>query len=116
MTDLTDKWKKGELPEGFYYVKDGENIIAEYLDGYFYNNGEPMTSFSGGVDKVLAPVPSYDEWQALIDLYKEADVIIKKSDKENIKLKSDCCTLAKKLLQVKPELRDWLEVNYGEYL
>lgn len=32
------------------------------------------------------------------------------------KLKTDCKTLAKKLLQVKPELRDWLEVNYGEYL
>ena len=28
----------------------------------------------------------------------------------------DCQTLAKKLLQVKPELREWLEVNYGEYL
>lgn len=28
----------------------------------------------------------------------------------------DCRTLAKKLLQVKPELREWLEVNYGEYL
>ena len=31
----------------------------------------------------------------------------------NDKLKADCKTLAKKLL---PELRDWLEVNYGEYL
>lgn len=64
MTDLTSQWKKGELPEGHYYVKDGENMIAEYLDGYFYNDGNPMTSFSGGVDKVLAPVPSYEEWVA----------------------------------------------------
>ena len=31
-------------------------------------------------------------------------------------LKNDCCTLAQKLLQVKPELREWLEVNYGKYL
>jgi hypothetical protein len=61
---LTEKWKKGELPEGFYYVKDGENMIAEYLDGYFYNNGEPMTSFSGGVDEIIAPVPTFDEWKA----------------------------------------------------
>ena len=64
MTDLTEKWKKGELPDGHYYVRDGENIIAELLDGYFYNNGEPMTSFSGGVDEILAPVPSYEEWKA----------------------------------------------------
>lgn len=65
MTDLTDKWKKGELPDGHYYVKDGENIIAELFDGYFYNDGQPMTSFSGGVDEVLAPVPSYEEYLAL---------------------------------------------------
>lgn len=58
---LTEQWKKGKLSEGHYYVKDGENMIAEYLDGYFYNNGEPMTSFSGGVDEVLAPVPTFDE-------------------------------------------------------
>lgn len=61
---LTEQWKKGELDEGFYYVKDGENTIAEYIDGYFYNNGQPMTSFSGGVDEVLAPVPSYEEWKS----------------------------------------------------
>lgn len=35
---------------------------------------------------------------------------------ENAKLKTECKTLAQKLLQVKPELREWLEVNYGEYL
>lgn len=62
--DLTEQWRKGELPVGYYYVKDGENMVAEYLDGYFYNNGNPMTSFSGGVDSVLAPVPSYEEWVA----------------------------------------------------
>ena len=28
----------------------------------------------------------------------------------------NACILARKLLQVKPELRDWLEVNYGVYL
>ena len=39
-----------------------------------------------------------------------------KLELENIKLKTDCKTLAQKLLQVKPELREWLEVNYGEYL
>ena len=67
MTDLTEQWKKGELPEGYYYVRDGENMIAEYLDGYFYNNAEPMTSFTGGVDEILAPVPSYDEWKAKLE-------------------------------------------------
>lgn len=36
--------------------------------------------------------------------------------KENDKLKTDCRTLAQKLLQVKPELREWLEINFKEYL
>lgn len=35
---------------------------------------------------------------------------------ENDKLKTDCRTLAQKLLQVKPELKGWLEKHYGEYL
>jgi hypothetical protein len=64
---LTEQWKKGELPEGHYYVKDGENMIAEYIDGYFYNDGNPMTSFSGGVDEIIAPVPSYEEWKGKDD-------------------------------------------------
>lgn len=115
MTDLTELWKKGELPDGWYWVKlipdfEDSDDIAFYTGGYFelYSDED--------IEQVLAPVPTFDEWQALIDLYKEADVIIKKSDKENIKIKSDCKTLARKLPQVKPELREWLEVNYGEYL
>lgn len=185
MSDFTEQWKKGELPEGHYYVKDSENIIAEYLDGYFYNNGQPMTSFSGGVDSVLEKVPSYEEWvylhkarndaheivesltqenQQLKELLKECKHIMSiekdfaschfEKDKlckllakinqalgeecelvgiekqvwestlnrsmmlqaENDKLKTDCRTLAKKLLQVKPELREWLEINFKGYL
>ena len=71
MTDLTKQWKNGELPEGHYYVKDGENMIAEYLDGYFYNDGNPMTSFSGGVDSVLEKVPSYEEYTELKEELKD---------------------------------------------
>lgn len=42
--------------------------------------------------------------------------LVDKVETENTKLKTDCRTLAQKLLQVKPELREWLEVNYKEYL
>lgn len=84
---LTEQWKKGELDEGFYYVKDGENTIAEYIDGYFYNNGQPMTSFSGGVDEVLAPVPSYDEWVYLHKARNDAHEIVESLTQENQQLK-----------------------------
>jgi hypothetical protein len=87
MTDLTEQWKKGELPEGFYYVKDGENMIAEYLDGYFYNNGEPMISFSGGVDEILAPVPSYEELQNINKAVNECMAANIKLVEENKQIK-----------------------------
>lgn len=87
MTDLTEQWKKGELPNGHYYVKDGENIIAELLDGYFYNDGQPMTSFSGGVDEVLAKVPNYEEYLSLTYAKEEDEGIIAEYEAENIKLK-----------------------------
>lgn len=84
---LTEQWKKGELPEGHYYVKDGENMIAEYLDGYFYNDGNPMTSFNGGVDEVIAPVPPYEVYKELIDGRKLLREYIKDITNENAQLK-----------------------------
>lgn len=35
---------------------------------------------------------------------------------KSLKLADDCITLAQKLLQVKPDLKEWLEKHYGEYL
>lgn len=50
MTNLTEKWRKGELPEGWYYVKGNraEGIYAytaEYLNNmYRPRNGEKLLS------------------------------------------------------------------------
>ena len=86
MTDLTDKWKKGEL-SGDYWC---EITLSPYPEQVYL-----PTCDNDIIVEVLAPVLSF---------------------KEQEKLKSDCKTLARKLLRVKPELRGWLEVNYGEYL
>ena len=102
MTDLTEQWKKGELPEGHYYVKDGENIIAELLDGYFYNDGQPMTSFTGGVDEVIEQVPSYDEWKAKLE--------------ENAQLKEMLKEYKKQLSEIKDAYIDLTtQDEYGSY-
>lgn len=63
-----------------------------------------------------APVPSYDEWVYLHKARNDAHEIVESLTQENQQLKTDCKNLAQKLLQVKPELRDWLEVNFKEYL
>ena len=75
---LTEQWKKGELPYGRYYVElayNGNSIImAEYwwdktltLDDHQYSREE--------VKRILAPVPSYDEWQASYNCMLENEVL-----------------------------------------
>lgn len=81
MTNLTEQWKKGELEEGNYYIKDkyGNFIIAQYLPDYDYDHQDGYC-FEGyrwcalgfdyddleqdSVAEVLAPVPSYEEWKS----------------------------------------------------
>lgn len=64
MTDLTEQWKKGELPEGWYYViKTGDVEMLEYSCNCFLAVDVPL--IDNEVTEVLAPVPSYEEWKAL---------------------------------------------------
>lgn len=67
MTDLTEKWKSGELEKGAYYVKDerGNVYIDEYDDEYSCGYYLRTCFSSDCVSEVLAPVPSYEELQSL---------------------------------------------------
>lgn len=79
MTDLTDKWKKGELIEGKKYYCESKNIVdifeAECCckgqndewwklknEKYCFNNVYHKNDI-----KVLAPVPSCEEWHAKLE-------------------------------------------------
>ena len=75
---LTEQWKQGELPYGRYYVElayNGNSIImAEYwwdktltLNDHQYSREE--------VKRILAPVPSYEEWQASYNCMLENEVL-----------------------------------------
>lgn len=87
MTNLTDKWKQGELPEGWYYVKGNraEGIYA-YTAEYLNNMYRPRNG-----EKIIEQVPSYEEWQAKLE--------------ENTKLK-DLLKECRKPLEVLAEKRD----------
>ena len=63
MTNLTDKWKKGELPSGWYCVKGSraEGIYA-YTAEYLNNMYRPRNS-----ERIVEQVPSYEEWQAKLE-------------------------------------------------
>lgn len=72
MTDLTEQWKKGELPVGEYYLlyKDGWTTDREYYDWANVYGRVTEKGFStdpNDIEKVLAPVPSYEEWQAKLE-------------------------------------------------
>lgn len=86
MTNLTEKWRKGELPSGWYWVEGSraEGIYAynaEYLNNmYRPRNGE----------RIIEKVPSYDEYEALLSdqLAKNEGVEINTElEAQNTKLK-----------------------------
>lgn len=66
--DLTKQLKKGELSNGYYWIRLswGGMVIMAYhtafdglfeLDDYYYDSDE--------ISAVLAPVPTFDEWEQL---------------------------------------------------
>ena len=69
MTNLTDKWKKGELLEGTYYVlyygKDTAEVDIYRRVYSLYDDSEVRFTIPQ-VTEVLAEVPSYDEYQKLL--------------------------------------------------
>lgn len=66
MTDLTDKWKKGELPSGYYYCKTGNGveILRTWGDKYnqLLNNLDEVFMKEMSDCKIISEVPCYDEW------------------------------------------------------
>ena len=73
MTDLTDKWKKGELETNkYYYVRDISYILPAKLGRYdnqlYFSGNEVGYGYEENRElEVLAPVPSYEEWQAKLE-------------------------------------------------
>lgn len=70
MTELTEKWKQGELKAGYYYVKNefGNIFPSDYSEEYDSINDVVVKDFWTEVSEiieVIAPVPSYKEWQEI---------------------------------------------------
>jgi hypothetical protein len=64
---LTKQWKKGELPEGFYFVNDGAEVTIDYyLCDYWERH------FDSDVQQVLASVPTFKELQNMNEAVNQA--------------------------------------------
>ena len=107
---LTEKWKKGELPYGRYYVElayNGNSIImAEYwwdktltLDDHQYSREE--------VKRILAPVPSYEEWQASEKYNKHLEEVIKTYERKD-KQATETSIAYNELLEENTKLKELL--------
>ena len=108
MTDLTEQWKKGELPEGHYYIKTrSETNIDEYIQWYKDHGIPSEKSFAYfNVQQVLAQVPPYEVYKELIDGRKLLREHIKDITNENAQLKE--------LLKECREVIEWQTDNYDE--
>ena len=83
---LTEQLKKGELPEGWYYViKTGDVEMLEYSCNCFLAGDVPL--IDNEVTEVLAPVPSYDELQNMNEAVNECMAANIKLVEQNAQLK-----------------------------
>ena len=63
--DLTEQWKKGWLDCGWYYVKGADGLFGMMSDYALYRVDleNPDNEIS-----LLAKVPSYEEWQKVLNI------------------------------------------------
>lgn len=121
ISDLTEQWKKGELPYGYYYIKTisgGEVIDRYYRDCTDYDLCEYgdvwENRFEDEIIEVLAPVPSYEEWQPFTDSYFKglSTKDIAELAKKSIRLTKQHCDdneRIEKLGEENQQLRKWCE-------
>lgn len=79
---LTELWQKGELPSGFYYVKNEFNNIfpSDYSESYDSINDAVIKDFFteiSEIKEVIEAVPSYDELKASEKYIKSLEEKIK---------------------------------------
>lgn len=88
---LTEQWKKGELPEGFYYIKCDWSDEVEIR--YVHNGVDDWKA-------IFAKVPSYDEWFKIKNLASLSECLQEK----NI----ECLHRENKLKELLKEVKDYL--------
>ena len=118
MTNLTEQWKKGELPEGEYWclsICDDIDKLYCYQNSFWkYKTEDDYYGVPVEIKQVLAPVPSYEEYQKLKESREELNSDIADKAYENAMLKSEYEKECKRA----DELEDsyWKEVEKNKKL
>ena len=121
MTDLTDKWKKGELPVGEYYLlyKDG-TTDREYYDwanvyGRVVEKG--FSTDTNDIEQVLAEVPTFEQWQASEKYNKHLEEVIKiyeRKDKQATETSIAYNELLEENTKLRELLKEWVQFEIEE--
>lgn len=101
MSDLTEKWKAGELKEGWYYILNQNNTVRiEEANVWIGRYEKPYIGFydDSGIKEILTPVPSYEELQSL-----EADRLAKNEGEEIV------AELKEENARLKELLKEWVK-------
>lgn len=103
MTDLTEQWKKGELPEGFYYAKSrwSDEIEIRYI-----HNGVDYW------EKIFADVPLYREWDATNSYIKSLEEKIKIYERKEKQHTNDSIAY-NQLVEENAQLKELLKECFG---
>ena len=101
---LTEQWKKGELPNGWYWVKGikAEGIYA-YTAEYLNNMYRPING-----ERIIAPVPTFDEWQASEKYNKHLEEVIKIYERKD-KQATETSIAYNELLEENTKLKELLK-------
>ena len=94
---LTEQWKKGELDCGVYYVQSDDGVVFPSVYSAEYDSIKDISIKDFwyeivDIKEVLAPVPSYEEWQKVLNIDFNNEIL----RLENAKLKEllyslKCC-------------------------
>ena len=107
---LTQQGKKGELPNGWYYVKGikSEGIYA-YTAEYLNNMYRPING-----EIIIEQVPSYEEWIGVKQQRDLENKLRHDSDNKNWQLRTENQQL-KELLKECKEVIKKVDKYYGNY-
>ena len=115
--DLTELWKKGKLPSGYYYVKNefGSIFPSDYSEDYDCISDTVIKDFFTEVSEikeVLEPVPSYNELQKKETQRIKLMTKLNDVNNENHALRIENNRL-KELLK---DCEEYVKKDYGDYL
>jgi hypothetical protein len=114
--DLTEQWKKGELPYGNYYVK---NIYGNVVNDIYRDNkyDEWILHSDKEICEVLAPVPSYEEWKQLHKFLEEFNALdVAKENQQLKELLKECRYNVATDLEDAIMCESNVDIEYFEYL